>query len=180
MRTERQHSWATAVETYDSALCQRVKFGEGTEAAEGFFRRAAELLAIEEAGKTLPSASRIPYNASSGYIEDALGVLDVLSAASGAISVLGDPPEITSGDYCLIDFDPAQQMIFLHVLGLSEPLDQYFKNEFDPDMSGHDFVLVRSASLDRIKQLYPNYFGDISLFVDFVSDLVHGRPSLFG
>lgn len=58
VRTERQHSWATAVETYDSALRQRVKFGEGTEAAEGFFKRAAELLALEDAGKALPNKPR--------------------------------------------------------------------------------------------------------------------------
>lgn len=180
VRTERQHSWATAVETYDSALCQRVKFGEGAEAAENFFRRAAELLALEEAGKPLPNEPRFSRNVSAGYIADALKVFDVLAAASGAVSVLGNLPEVSSGDYCLIDFDPAQQMIFLQVLDSSGAIDLYFRNEFDPDMSGHDFVLVRSASLEKIKRLYPNYFGDISPFVDAMYGLVHGKLALFG
>lgn len=180
VRTERQHSWATAVETYDSALCQRVKFGEGAEAVEGFFWRAAELLALEEAGEVFPNDPHFSDNVSADYIADALGVLGVLSAASGSVSVLGNPPEIAPGSYCLIDFDPAQQMIFLHVLDSSEALDLYFKNEFDPAMSGHDFVLVRSTSFDKIKRLYPNYFSDISPFVDAMYDLVHGRLALFG
>ncbi len=83
--------------------------------------------------------------------------------------MIGEEPDPVPGGYYLIDFVPSQQSLSLRALEGRAAFVDYFESEEESSVEvEHDFVLVGGSSLDRIKRLYPNYFGNISSFIDLV------------
>lgn len=179
VRTEHQHAWATAVEMYDEVAADRLKFGEGQSQADRFFRRISVVMRqLEERGRVEPSSIRSLDDGTDG-LQAALDILRMLSAASQSVYVLGGGKEVAPESYCLVDFDPAEQVVELTEVCPEVALETYFASEDDPDREGHNFVLLRGATLDKLKDLYPNYFGDISRFVTIFNDLIYKNLPAF-
>lgn len=158
IRTLLQHSWATAVEIYDAATESRLKFNELDNPAGRFFLEASRLIeGLELHGGT----------EAAGMFDDpqsAQHVIDELAAACEASSILGEVPRISLDKFCLITFDLGQQALLLEQLDESAAFATYFLREAQR-VEDTDLVLVKGASIEKLKQLYPNYFGDVSAFV---------------
>lgn len=112
-------------------------------------------------------------------IRPALSILSILNAASQSVSVLGEEPALSAEGYCLVDFDPSEQAITLTQVSAEEALAIYAEKEGDPKNNGHNFVLLRASSVERLKVLYPNYFGDISQFVNMFKLLIENNLDIF-
>jgi len=54
IRTQRQHAWATAVETMGTFLGQALKAGQGDQQWRAFFQKASAALALIEGGSPVP------------------------------------------------------------------------------------------------------------------------------
>lgn len=165
VRTRHQHAWATAVEMYDQAGNDRLKFGEPDSlVADTFFRDTSAYIKSIEEGTDF---DRTKMNSSS---PDAKIILEILEAASCSLTILGNEPDLSSNEYCLVDFDPDMQTVSLRKLNPENAVDCYFQQEKDPKTQGHNYVLLRGGDLEYLKELYPNYFGDISFFTTLVKD----------
>ncbi|MCI9494490.1 RelA/SpoT domain-containing protein [Adlercreutzia mucosicola] len=179
VRTEYQHAWATAVEMYDAVANDRLKFGEGENRSNIFFQKVSALLRqIEESGEVDRTSIR-SLGDESGSLRSTLSILKMLSAASQSVYVVGGHPALAASDYCLVDFDPAEQMIVLTKLSPEEAFEAYFSNEDDPEKRAHNLVLLRGASIEKLAALYPNYFGDISKFVNLFNKLIEQNLDAF-
>lgn len=179
LRTELQHAWATAVEMYDLAvLGSRLKFNEFDTPAGRFFIAASEIIRlIEEEDRSSVSWNHaVEKLRRQSAVSDVLGVLE---ACSQSVTVLGADYYGTYSGYCLLDINVEEQLITLEKVGASpnQVVKSYYERETRYE-SGHNTVLVRGATLEKLKRIYPNYFGDISQFVVLVRSVLDGdyRP----
>lgn len=171
LRTSFQHAWATAVEMYDMAVeGSRLKYNEIDNQSGVFFKRASDLIHCFEVG-----GDRGTYNVEALIRElreadRKGGILSVLESAGQSVSILGNPPKVCVRDYCLIDFNVPEQSIVLKKLPLESAVQEYFQEECkaNRDATGHNMVLVRGADIGKLERAYPNYFGDISVFSNFI------------
>ncbi len=174
VRTKLQHLWSTAVELYDKAAKTRLKFGEKNPTSWQFFRRASELIrCLENNEAIVPERIREAFPISEAS-SAALGTLNVLKEASESSSVLAT--FFDDFEYCLVDFLSSEQSIMIFETDEEHAIDDYFKHEnalfFGETVESavdHDTVLVRGHSLDQLAVLYPNYFGDISEFINLIN-----------
>lgn len=170
VRTKMQHDWATAVEMHDAAVKTRLKFNEIDNAPGRFFRKAALLIAqLEEQGSVDARSIRLLSEGRS-ELPDALRAVEILKAACGSIWL--PPSDLSSaraGDYCLVDFRPDIQLVEMVPLARMGALATYFEKEKEDVEGEHNIVLVRGASAEVLEELYPNYFGDISSFIELIS-----------
>lgn len=165
VRTDLQHQWATAVEMYDAAAGSRLKFGESCNPAAGFFSRMSKLIRLhEEQGnfEGLDSLIR-SISGSDRALREALGTVEVLRAASNGFSLIGNEPDDVLNRYVLVELDHEMQTITAAGYDGDEGIARYFESESErPEI---DSLLVRAASMDLVKRMYPNYFGDMSAFL---------------
>lgn len=163
VRTKLQHSWATAVELHDAATGSRIKFEEKNSPESLFFRHMSNVIRAEEEGLEYSDLPNLKIGEK---------VFSTLRAATESIILLGYYNAIDSCDYILIDFDPTVQTIEVIELNKEIALLYYFSKELDPDLPDHNFLLVKGNSIEQLRELYPNYFGDISTFVGSLKKLI--------
>lgn len=68
----------------------------------------------------------------------------------------------------MVDFRPDIQLVEAAPLKRMGALATYFEKEKEDIEGEHNIVLVRGASAEVLEKLYPNYFGDISSFIELV------------
>lgn len=178
VRTRLQHLWSTAVELYDKARKTRMKFGESNPASWQFFRRASELIKCLENGEEVDAKKIRDAFPVEGSSQSIIRILAELREASESVSILLDFDD--EFEYCLIDFLPAEQVIMLFKSDSGKVIEQYSKHEqawrsMNDSFQERDTVLVKGSSIGQLAILYPNYFGDISGFLE----LADKYPNVF-
>lgn len=170
VRTRLQHAWATAVETYDLAVPNsRLKFNDIDNEPGKFFLGVSKLMAIKESNAALINDNRDQLISSLKEVDRSSGILNTLKAACEANYVINESQETIGSGFYLIDLNIEEQYLKVEELSAEQAVDEYFDRECN---SNHNLVLVKGSSFDNIKFAYPNYFGDISPFIDFVNELL--------
>lgn len=169
VRTRLQHLWSTAVELYDKARKTRMKFGESNPASWQFFRRASELIKCLETGEEVDAKKIRDAFPVKGGSQATAQILAELGEASESVSILRKLDD--EFEYCLIDFIPTEQTILLFTSESEMIIELYSEHERILQsetgvFQDRDTVLVRGSSIDQLAILYPNYFGDISGFLE--------------
>lgn len=175
VRTRLQHAWATALETYDVAEREMLKFGAGSREASRFFLLASALFAEMEG---MPMVAGVP--ASTGEvleelrsIEGRAHIADKLRACSGSVTILSGE-EFSEAAYCVLDIDYELQYTKLYLFpekdassaeALCFKLEQ---RERRGDALLKDALLVKVSSLKNLKEAYPNYLTDVRAFLDVI------------
>ncbi len=168
VRTEKEHAWATAVEMYDTAAQTRLKFKSDNSMPFWFFKKASAVIEDIEMGRPVEGkriraiGDRLPEGKT--FVE----VVDLLKGANNAAYLIGAEPGITIADHCLIDFVATEQMLSVTKLKSDNVAEAYFRAENDLAAEGHDIVLMKGFSFDGLRRLYPNYFGNIDMFIDLI------------
>lgn len=168
VRSRLQHDWATAVEIYDMITEANLKFDSGSQDQRRYFQLASALMshdvddevsAIEEL-KTL---------------DEKLHVLPVLREAMDSMYVIYDKDgDISRSDSCLITVDVGVQQINLKVFSCDEEnaaADEYTELE-SSEQEGLVYLLARAGSLEDLRRAYPNYYSDISEFVNWLQSCI--------
>ena len=169
VRTTLQHAWATAVEMYDLATGRsRLKYDERGTSAARFFLAASRLIAACEEGAADGPVSAIRRELREA--ESEAHAIEVLDAACEASSIISDQNALRTDGYVLVDLNTEEQYLSISGLPAQGAVDEYIARERDGD--GHNYVLVKTSSIDQLKRAYPNYFGDISTFTRLVSDFL--------
>lgn len=171
-RTKLQHIWATAVEMMGIYMKSNLKSSKGDKDILRFFTLVSSVFAKMENMPVCPNTDD-DYDiliSEIKYIDKKLNLVSRLSALSVAINHTNTDRMMKGKGYYVLILNYKNKL--LKVRGFSSTqieLATKVYNQIEatnnPDI---DVVLVSATSFDSLKTAYPNYFTDISQFVDMM------------
>ena len=176
VRTQMQHSWATAVESYDLIARSHLKFDSGASDVIRFFSLASGAFAILESAPPVPDTPTSINEIARGLsaLDNDLHVTDKLSAFSQSMSLVMDEQGIPKTPYYLIKVDYDTQEIWvipLHDSSVDSVMTNYGSEELEKSPSD-DILLVKASSVEALRAAYPNYFSNIDDFIELLNNLI--------
>lgn len=172
IRSQVQHSWATAVETVGTFIRRSLKSSEGPERWLRFFTLVGAAFATLEATAPVPDApSDLELMAEIRERSEELDLRRRLSTYRRALEVIGRE-HLSDAQYFLLDLRPSEDR--LRVTGfersdLGRATDAYLETEKEVSrLSGAEAVLVSADSVGALKRAYPNYFMDTQKFLVYL------------
>ena len=171
-RTKLQHIWATAVEMMGVYTRSQLKASLGDKDILRFFALVSSVFAKMENMQTVPNTTD-DYNfliSEIKNIDNRLNVVSRLSALSTAINYVNKNSTLNKNGYFVLQLNYAKNMLRVNSFSKSQielATSVYNKIEGlnNPKL---DVVLVSATSFDSLKAAYPNYFTDISGFVEMM------------
>lgn len=169
-RTKLQHIWATAVEMMGIYTKSQLKASIGNKDILRFFALVSSVFAKIENMPISPNTND-DYNiliSEIRQIDKKLNLVSRLSALSVAIKHTGD--KFKTKGYYVLQLNYKKKLLRVNKFPTNQvevATNVYNKIESlnNPNI---DVVLVSATSFDSLKEAYPNYFTDISQFVDMM------------
>jgi len=178
LRTQRQHAWATAVETMGTFLGQALKAGQGDREWRDFFSKASAALAIIERTAPVPGFEGIDRETVFADVASTEAKLRVLQRLQGfAIATDRITAVRGQGAYHLIVLDSTRRAVTIRpyaVASLEQANIDYATVE-QRTRAGEavEAVLVSAGPIAALRQAYPNYFLDTQAFVREMSLVIN-------
>lgn len=182
IRTQLQHSWATAVETLGLILNASFKTGKGDEIYKQFFRLCSVAFAHKE--KTTIHPNFVQYNEQDiarmiKQIEQDTNVITRLKGMSIASKHI-EQPKNNNAEYYLIKLDLDKQELSITPFTkkqVNEAESAYVALEKEVEQGKNwEVVLVSVNDVKDIKKAYPNYFLDTKKFVREIEQIIRSVP----
>lgn len=171
-RTKLQHIWATAVEMMGIYTKSQLKASIGDKDILRFFVLVSSVFAKMENMPISPNTND-DYNiliSEIRQIDKKLNLVSRLSALSVAINHTNTDKAIKGKKYYVLILNYKKKL--LRVRGFSpSQIELATKVYNDIEATNNlevDVVLVSATSFDSLRAAYPNYFNDISQFVDMM------------
>ncbi len=169
-RTKLQHIWATAVEMMGIYTKSNLKSSQGNENILSFFTLVSSVFAKME-NMPIYSNTNDDYNILIDEIRDIdkkLNLISQISALSVAINHTNASKTMKGKGYYVLILNYKDKLLMVRGFSSTQiELAMKVYNQIEatnnPDI---DAVLVSAISFDTLKAAYPNYFTDISQFVD--------------
>lgn len=171
IRTELQHSWATAVEIIDLIEATSLKSGLGSNDHRRFFQLASALFSHRE-GTNLPSIfAGIDIKEIAKEAKDLDQKFNILHRLKSVGITSKYIKEMTkrAGEYHILmlskgDDDKFLLKVYYFKKGDLESAKSKYK-ELEGDSKCSDVVFISVGDLKKIKKAYPNYFLDAEIFI---------------
>lgn len=179
-RTRLQHSWATAVEAVGLFRREDMKAGEGDgDWLQLFKLMSAEFALAEQCGETNPGErrARVDEIISLERALNARGVLEDIKNATKYVQefLRSDSP------YFLIVYNDEDRTVKVLPYGDAfsgtSNLDDA-ERRIEKGQSKSKVVLVEVDKVDALIEAYPNYFGDVNLFVKNLRNICGGTHAI--
>ena len=182
LRSQLQHTWATAVETVGTFIGHALKSSRGPDDWRRFFALMSTYIAMKEKAPLIadtPQDSEELCQELRKYAEQ-LGAVRHLELYAAAVDA---PQRIGAGKkqhYFLLELDPSQRRI--RITGydfdeLAKANTDYLNVEREILKGGlRDAVLVSVKSFAALKRAYPNYFLDTHRFIQLVNEVCAEPP----
>lgn len=181
IRTDLQHSWATAVEAIGMFLGDELKSGKGSDE----WLRLLALVSAEFAeAEGCDPAKGVPGRAERVRelkdLDAALGAVKVLDNLSTAVFWSQDAvsPE-RKPSYYLLRYDNESKQVFVTPHYRSRYAFSSYEDAEKPDnisgLENSNVVLVEANKMENLTKAYPNYFGDVQLFKMQLNSLIAGE-----
>lgn len=171
-RTKLQHIWATAVEMMGIYTKSNLKSSIGDKDILRFFILVSSIFAKMETMPICPDTDD-DYNvliSEIRQIDNKLNLISRLSALSVAINRTNTNKMMKGKGYYILQLNYKEKMLRISkfsIYQIEAATDAYNKIEAlnNPNI---DVVLVSATSFETLKAAYPNYFTDISQFVNMM------------
>lgn len=177
-RTKLQHIWATALETMGVYTKTALKASMGDQDVLRFFILVSSVFAQMEKMPICPSTSD-DYNtlvSEIKKIDKKLNIVSRLSALSVAIKRTDEKQKLFNlkGEYFLLRLHFTERMLRVtpfpnSQIDLATRIYDEIESLNDPNI---DSVLVSASSFNALKAAYPNYFADISQFIEIMNEIL--------
>lgn len=176
IRSHLQHSWATAVEVFDTISHEGIKVGRGSEEWRRFFALMSSAMAIREQRPQVPGTPPAT--------EDLYSELRALSSKlhvdsrlrSYATSVASDE-HVGAAQVFLLTLDLKAEYVTIRGFGkkeLAEANAALFAAEKErADDPNYNSVLVGMDKLKNLRAAYPNYYLDTDEFLRFLDEITN-------
>jgi len=180
VRTRLQHSWATAIEAVSLYRNQDLKHHKG----DGEWLRLFELASAEFA-----HVERSPLPEGVPDRPERIRELKELNARLGAVSTLENIKAATHfaenflyerGRYYLLRYRPDHTVkieTYMDTISATRELG-IAEQAIEAGESQEKVVLVEVDKIDKLVSTYPNYFGDVSLFIQNLKLACDGKPGI--
>jgi len=171
IRTELQHSWATAVETMSTFLGTHLKFGEGLPKWKTYFALTSNAFSFLEGTPKVSKYSHLSRKETyrqAIYDYNYLGIKESLSGFTGAVDVITSK-RLKNDIY---------HLVMLDIKGSVTTITSYPKEQFEQANEDYtklerkyskdkkfEIVLVSTESINELKNAFPNYFLDTVKFL---------------
>lgn len=172
-RTKLQHIWATAVEMMGIYTKSNLKSSQGDTDILRFFTLVSSVIAIQEHRTVCPNTSENIYDLvhEIKLLNKNHRIISILSGINLAIDYTQKNTNNKSNYYLLIldyatkkvriaEFKPSQ---------LEAATKAYGNIEKETDKN---VVLVSAKSFNELREAYPNYFIDISEFINMIREII--------
>lgn len=172
-RTKLQHIWATAVEMMGIYTKSNLKSSQGDTHILRFFTLVSSVIAIQEHRAVCPNTSENIYDLvhEIKLLDKNHRIISILSGINLAIDYTQRNTNNKSNYYLLIldyatkkvriaEFKPSQ---------LEAATKAYGNIEKETDKN---VVLVSAKSFNELREAYPNYFIDISEFINMIQEII--------
>lgn len=180
IRSNVQHSWATAVEVVGTFTGQSLKASKGHDDWLNFFKLTSIAFAdIEE--------KALAKNASTRWRQDLikyitqLDVLPRLRAFAVSTNHIGDSKNKGIEYYLLLlEVDKSNIKVFRYSTGQLDSATRKY-SELEKEFKGNpqkDVVLVSAESVRALKKAYPNYFADTTAFSRNIEKIIEANEAL--
>ncbi len=175
-RTKLQHIWATAVEVMGVYTKSHLKASQGNEDILRFFVLASSIFAQMENMPICPNTinHRDLLILEMKEIDDRLNLTSKLSAIKVAIEHTNKNKKFEGKGYYLLRLNLQEKYVKINAYNTTEitlATEVYNKIEA-ANNKNMDTVLVSATSFEDLQQAYPNYFADISTFVNMMRSLL--------
>jgi len=171
-RTKLQHMWATAVEMMGIYTKSQLKASIGNKDILRFFVLVSSVFSTMENMPVTPNTTNNLYELIHEIkeIDERHNIVSRLSALSVAINHVNKNADLKRNGYYVLQLNYGKKLLKVNSFSKSQvelATNVYNKIESlnNPDL---DVVLVSATSFDALKAAYPNYFTDISGFVDMM------------
>jgi len=179
IRTRLQHAWATAVEGVGRARDEDFKSGEGDSDWRRLFRLASAEFALIEGsneGEGVP-----PHNERVQelmFLDNKLDALNFLENLGSVVKYRAFNVADRKATYYLLTYDVDASYVYVEPqFSPREAFINYERVESLDNLHNtrkKDVVLVESSKVDNIIAAFPNYFGDVTLFKNTLSEIIKG------
>lgn len=180
VRTQLQHAWATAVEAVGLVRGEDLKGGEGDATWLRFFELMASEFAAEEG---CPIVQGVPESASERRAEiiDLDAQLSAVVNLDSYIRVIHTTERVSAapGQVFMIQYDPARLEVAVRSFANFATGARRYELEEGRQSAGMDTVLVEVDRAADLRSAYPNYYLDVSMFLDRLRCVIEGRPFVF-
>lgn len=175
-RTKLQHIWATAIEMMGIYTKTSLKSSIGDENVLRFFVLVSSVFAKMENMPICPGTSD-DYDILVNEIREinnTIHIVSQLSALSTAVNHLNKNSEFKKSAYyiLILNYEESSLRILAYKtreIELATKMYNQIEAQRDPSI---DTVLVSATSFDTLKAAYPNYFTDISEFIDMMGRIL--------
>jgi hypothetical protein len=180
IRTDLQHSWATAVEAVGLFCGEELKSGKGSpEWLRLFALMSAEFAEAEGCDPAKGMLDRSIRVRELKELAGHLGAVQVLENMSTAFFWSLDAVEVSgTPKYYMIEYERETRQVRVTPKFQSRfAVRSYEDAEIIDNLTGQDtsdVVLIEGVKLENLKRAYPNYFGDVQLFKMQLGELVSG------
>ncbi len=180
LRTQLQHSWATAVEAVGLVRGEYLKNDQGSEEWLRLFKLISADFALAE-GTPLPSGvpdheERLSEIRALDKRLQATQTLENLSYVARWADTSVEPVRPT---YYLIIYDNATNKVGVEpYFNPRQAMAQYHIAEAKANKYGGEtanIVLVEADKIDIVRTAYPNYFGDVQMFKRQLKNITQGK-----
>ena len=171
-RTKLQHTWATAVEMMGIYTKSQLKASIGDKDVLRFFILVSSVFAKIEKTPMCPNTNDDVdiLIEEIKEIDSNLNIVSRLSALSVAIKYTNENINLKGKGYYILQLNYKKKLLKVNkFLPTQIELATTIYNKIEAlNNSNIDVVLVSATSFDALKMAYPNYFTDISNFVDIM------------
>lgn len=174
LRTNLQHTWATAVETAGTFTKQALKSYKGDENWLRFFSLMSSVFAIREKCPVVPRTSN-DYAELCSEIRALNNKHQIVRNFAGTTAILSHiRTRKREKFYFLVTLNPDDVSVEVKEFGKRESQaanKEYTRLERDALGTNKNVVLVSAASIKALERAYPNYFLDSREFLSEILDI---------
>lgn len=174
-RTKLQHIWATAVEMMGIYTKSNLKSSQGDKEILRFFTLISSVFAIQEKQPVCPNTSAYIDELVTKilYLNEKHHIISTLESLNVAIDYTSDIKINSKNSYYILILDYINRKVSVRPFRSSyiEVATQVYgqiENRTDKNV-----VLVSASSFGMLREAYPNYFVDISKFIDIVDNILN-------
>jgi len=179
VRTRLQHAWATAVEGVGTSLGEDFKGGRGNPDWRRLFRLvSAEFAMLEGCPEGDGLSAHNERVQELREIDRKIGALEYLENQGSIVQYLKSVSGNVDAPYYLVNYDIAARTV--EVLPYFFPKAAVYGYEkvesFDNlnKVPKRNVVLVEAGKVINLLRAFPNYFGDVTIFKEHLTEILNG------
>ncbi len=167
IRTQLQHSWATAVEVLGTCLSQPLKQSVGSQEYLDIFKKISKIFTGLE--------NRDINSALIKEVEKSVETVKLLEKLENFNMIAKHLDDNAQGQYALLKMDFQQEIVEITRYGkarFEQANKDYLKMELENFKNEPvEIVLLSIMDIRKLKQSYPNYFMDTTEFIENLNTL---------